>query len=108
MDGCDLCTNDVSAERLSTDKQWKYVVFDRNCGATTGSNLQIAVLPASQPLRNESGNAFIADSNRGASPFVAQAEWSSNRNILIRYSSKARIFKKEAKVALVEITYVVE
>jgi hypothetical protein len=100
------CANEAPAEHLSPDKQWKYVSFDRNCGATTGSNLQVSVLPAAKPLPSGAGNAFIADGNHGATNFVAQPEWIPARKLRITYSLKARIFKKEASVGPIEIEYV--
>ena len=106
LGGC--CTNEAPAEHHSPDGQWKYVSFDRNCGATTGSNLQISVLPASKSLPNEAGNAFIADDNHGATRFVAQPEWVSARELKITYSANARIFKKEPKVGPIAVTYRVE
>src|SRR3954468_19420115 len=95
--------NEAPAEHVSPDGQWKYVSFDRNCGATTGSNLQISVLPVSRALSTGAANAFIADDNHGATRFVAQPEWMSARRLRIVYSSKARVFKKEAKVGLIDI-----
>jgi hypothetical protein len=100
------CTNEAPAEHVSPDGQWKYVSFDRNCGATTGSNLQVSVLPASKPLLNGAANAFIADDDHGATRFVAQPEWISARKLRITYSAKARIFKNEPKIGPVEIEYV--
>lgn len=103
--GCVDCANEAAAEHLSPDGQWKYVSFDRNCGATTGHNLQVSVFPASKPLANEAANAFIADDNHGATRFVAQPEWVSARELRITYSPKARIFKKESKVGPISVTY---
>jgi hypothetical protein len=102
------CSNELSSEHVSLDGHWKYVSFDRNCGATTGSNLQISVLPTNVSLPHEAANAFIADDNHGATQFVAQPEWLSSRELRITYSSKARIFKRESKVGLIEIEYVEE
>jgi len=106
LGGC--CSNEAPAEHLSPDKAWKYVSFDRNCGATTRDNFQLSILPASKPLPNEAGNTFIADDNHGATRFVAQAEWIASRKIKITYSTKARIFKKETKIGPIAITYVEE
>ncbi len=106
--GCNDCTNEAPAEHASPDGQWKYVSFDRNCGATTGSNLQIAVLPSSQSLPREAANAFIADSNHGATTFVAQPEWLDSHTLRITYSSMARVFKKESQVGPIRIEYVEE
>ena len=107
--GCtDRCANEAPAEHVSPDGKWKYVSFDRNCGATTGSNLQVSVLPTSQKLPNEAANAFTADDNRGATRFVAQPEWVSPDRLRITYSRKARIFKKQSAVGAIEIEYVEE
>jgi hypothetical protein len=100
------CNNEAPSEHVSPDGQWKYVSFDRNCGATTGSNLQISVLPASESLPSGAANAFIADDNHSATRFVAQPQWLSNRKLRIAYSPKARVFKKEARVGPIEIEYV--
>ena len=102
------CENESPAEHVSPDGQWKYVSFDRNCGATTGSNLQVSVLPASKSLPSEAANTFIADDNHGATRFVAQPAWVNAHTLRISYSPKARIFKKESKVGPVDIEYVME
>ena len=102
------CENEATSEHVSPDGQWKYISFDRNCGATTGSNLQISVLPAPKSLPSDAANAFIADDNHGATRFVAQPDWLSDHKLRIAYSQKARIFKKEAKVGPIEIEYVQE
>ena len=105
--GCD-CGNEAPAEHFSPDGQWKYVSFDRNCGSTTGSNLQISVLPASKSLPNSAANAFIADDNNAATRFVAQPEWISRTKLRITYSPKARVFKRESKVGPIDIEYIAE
>lgn len=96
----------MPSEHLSPDGGWKYVTFDRNCGATTGSNLQVTVLPAAARLRNEAGNTFIADDNHGAAGSIAQVEWLAPHTLQITYSSKSRVFKKESRTGSVEIRYV--
>lgn len=82
--------------------------FDRNCGATTGNNVQISILPASKSLPNDAGNAFIADNNHGAARFVAEAVWVAPRQIRVTYSAKARVFKRESRVGPIDIAYVEE
>jgi len=106
LSGC--CENEAPAEHFSPDGQWKYVSFDRNCGATSSSNLQISILPASEALPKEAANAFIADDNHRVTRFVAQPEWVSARELKITYSAKARIFKKESKVGPIDLKYVEE
>jgi len=108
MVGCTDCQNESPAEHISPDGQWKYVSFDRNCGAATRTSLQISVLPVSKSLSSGKANAFIADDNHGATGFVAQPKWMSARKLRIVYSSKARVFEKATKVGPIDIEYVQE
>jgi hypothetical protein len=41
----DLCGNDPISETPSPNGQMKVVVFQRDCGATTGFSTQVSVLP---------------------------------------------------------------
>src|SRR5215472_14041731 len=54
------CENDQLSDFLSTDKQWKSVLFQRQCGDAT-SELHISVLPATAALPNQPGNALRQD-----------------------------------------------
>jgi hypothetical protein len=110
LTGCQnyVCSNEFPVEHQSPDGQWKYVIFDRNCGATTTSNFQVSVLPASARLPNEAANAFTGDYNHGATSYVAEVTWVDAKTILISYSSKARIFRRESHVGPIEIRYVVK
>lgn len=105
LNGC--CENEVRSEHVSPDGKWKYVTFDRNCGATTADNFQVTVLPATAGPSDSAGNTFIADDNHGAARFVALAEWLPPHTLQIRYSAQIRVFKKESHIGEVEIKYVV-
>ena len=51
----DTCGNDIY-QRL--DSKWvnrKVIKFSRSCGATTGSSIQISILPYDEALPNEGG-----------------------------------------------------
>jgi hypothetical protein len=104
LSGC--CVNETPSEHLSPDGKWKYVTFNRNCGATTGDNFQVSVLSASAQLPAEAGNTFIADDDHGATRFVAELEWLAPHTLQITYCSKARVFKKESRVGSLDVRYV--
>jgi len=53
------CENDQWSEALSPDKQWKSVLFQRQCGDDV--SFHVSVLPATRTLANEPGNAFRQD-----------------------------------------------
>jgi len=74
-----------------------YFSFDRNCGATTGSSLQISVLAASKSLPSGAANAFIADDNHGATRFVAQPDWLSGPQTANRVLSKGTSFQERSE-----------
>lgn len=77
----DMCGNEIYAEVLSPDSQHKAVVFQRDCGATTGFSTQISIIGASDELENESGNIFITDGHpKNVSPEI---KWLSNTELKI-------------------------
>jgi hypothetical protein len=57
----DMCGNTVIREVLSPDHRIKAVVFQRDCGATTGFSTQVSLLSAQATLPNYSGNIFLTD-----------------------------------------------
>ena len=66
------CRNEILGSHYSPTKQLKAVVFQRDCGATTGFSIQISIMPANIALPNEGGNVFVADTDHGKSPSALQ------------------------------------
>ncbi len=79
----DLCGNEVFQEVVSPDGTYKAVVFQRDCGATTGFSTQVSILKASSQLTNRGGNVFAMDGH----PDWTQVEvrWDGNRSVDLRY-----------------------
>ncbi|WP_136515572.1 hypothetical protein [Geomonas edaphica] len=105
------CDNRIVSVHTSPDGANKAVVFVRDCGATTDFNTQVSILPFRKELSNESGNAFIADSDHGKAatgqwggPKIA-VSWQGKDSIILRYANQSRVFKKEENIAGVHITY---
>jgi hypothetical protein len=106
------CGNQIITEQLSPDKKFKFVVFVRDCGATTGFYTHVSILRGDKKLRDDdSGNVLTLDDHYfgdyvnkygGAD---AKVEWIANRKILIHFDSKAQGAIKETKVKGIEITY---
>lgn len=92
------CGNEPISETPSPDKSLKAVIFQRDCGATTGFSKQVSILPANQSLPNESGNALVADTDHGKAPSgpgggpEVIAEWKSSRELVLRLHPSARTF----------------
>ena len=109
--GCsDGCQNTVASSSLSPNGALAAVLFQRDCGATTGFSTQISILrPDDKPTGG--GNAFIADDDRGAARVGswegswAEAKWLAPDHLLIRYAAKSRLFMRSDNVSGVKITY---
>lgn len=108
----DLCGNEMISESLSPDGSRRLVVFERNCGATTGFTTQVSVLPAKAPLPNEKGNLFISDTDHGAAPSgpgggpSIMVTWESDRSVILTHHPKARVGKAEPEAEGVQVRYV--
>jgi hypothetical protein len=109
--GCsDACQNTVASRSLSPDGSHVAVLFQRDCGATTGFSTQISILDANGKPSG-GGNVFIADDNHGAARIGdwegswAEMKWLSPEHLLIRYAAKSRLFKQVERVSGVGITY---
>jgi hypothetical protein len=86
------------------------VMFNRDCGATTGFSTQISVIEKGEQLSG-GGNTFRADDDHGAAtagdwggPW-AEMKWLASDHLLIRYASKSRIFEQDQAVSGVKISY---
>src|SRR5688572_33159899 len=55
------CDNEVINEVVSPDGLRKAVLFQRECGATTGFSSQISVIATNDRLRDSAGNVLVAD-----------------------------------------------
>jgi len=90
-------------EFLSPEGTYKAVVFQRDCGATTGFSTQISVLKMNKKVPNKSGNLFIADTNYGDAPAASwggpqvEVAWKNNNSLIIRHHLKTKIFKQVKK-----------
>jgi len=100
----------VASRSLSPDGNHAAVLFQRDCGATTGFSTQISILDA-DGKPSGGGNAFVADDDHGAprngnweGPW-ADMKWLSPKRLLIRYAAKSRLIKQKERVSGVNITY---
>jgi hypothetical protein len=95
-------------EALSPDKQYRAVVFRRDCGATTDFSTQVSLLSSSQSLQG-SGNVFIVDLKKSVAvskPSDVQVQWTKNRTLTVRYASQqVRVFQQETRWNDVAIAY---
>jgi hypothetical protein len=99
--GYGLCQNEVSNEIVSPDGRSKAVVFERGCGATSETAVNISVLPRQRTINHaDMGNAFQADA------FPDSIEWASNDSVVITYPATASVFARQERVGNVNVSYI--
>ena len=88
-----MCRNEIYKEYLSPNGSLKAVVFQRDCGATTGFSTQISILKSNAALSNKAGNVFISDGHpRDTSPIVT---WLSDSELEISRNGSATVYKSK-------------
>lgn len=110
LGGCsDACSVSEIGESANPGGSVKAVMFQRDCGATTGRSTQVSLVRSGSPSGH--GNAFVADDGHGAAATgswggpLAQMEWLSADHLLVRYADKARLFDHKKSVVGVRISY---
>jgi hypothetical protein len=106
----DTCNNDVQRAAEAPDGEHTAILFQRDCGATTGFSTQVSVLDAGdRPLGG--GNVFVADTDRGSAEPAswggpwADVTWRSPQHLVIRYDARSRVFERAGQISGVRVTY---
>jgi hypothetical protein len=82
--GCsDLCGNEQLTQHESPSGDFKVVVFQRSCGATTGYSVHGSVLESDEELRNGPGNLFVVGEDAYGRPSI---DWIGDRELKLSYS----------------------
>jgi len=96
------CANRAVGTVASPDARLTAIIFERDCGATTGASTQISVLPSGQPAVG-GGNVFIADTDHGAAPAgegggpAVRVRWVGRDTLEVRYHPRARRFAPQSR-----------
>ena len=77
----DMCGNYPYSEIASPNGDYKAVVFQRDCGATTGFSTQISIVKIDEGLENKSGNIFIVDGH--PDNYAPKVVWTSDSELEI-------------------------
>jgi hypothetical protein len=111
LGGCsDGCVNALISRADAPDGVRSAVMFQRDCGATTGFSTQISIVEhGDEP--SGSGNVFRADDDHGAAaagewggPW-AEMRWLAPDRLLVRYAAKSRLFQQNTEILGVKISY---
>jgi hypothetical protein len=81
-----LCGSELFQEAYSPNGKYKVIVFQRDCGATTGFSTHISIIKSSTPLRNQHGNVFQADGYPGW--FSKKITWEDDQHVIIEHNGK--------------------
>lgn len=99
-----MCSNEIFNEAMGPDRKLKAIVFQRDCGATTGFSTQISLIPSDYQLKDdEGGNVFIVDGH--PQDHEIQLIWRSPNQLLISNASGLHPKKKKEKFKNVTISY---
>ena len=93
------CGNEVATRTTSPTAELDVVVYNRNCGATTGFNTQVSIVPSGQDPKG-SGSALVLD---GTVPL--RVNWASETALTLSGLGSARVFHKAEQSKGVAISY---
>lgn len=106
----DPCNHTVVTRTVAPDGRRSAVMFQRDCGATTGFSTQISIVEPGA-ASSGAGNVFRADDDHGAASAGtwggswAEMQWLAPNHPLIRYAERSRIFAQESEMPGVHISY---
>jgi hypothetical protein len=103
-----LCENTIASRASSPDGKKIAIVFERDCGATTGLSTHVSLIDNTNQLDDEHGNVFVADKGRGPRGPSVETRWADSPSLIVSHDKTARIFKAVTKVGPVAITYTSE
>ena len=97
----------------SPDTRYDAVVFQRDCGATTGFSTEVSVLRSRDSLPSDSGgNVFVADTDHGKAPAGpgggpgVDVRWISPDTLEIRRDPRTRVFRTATNLGGVHVIHV--
>lgn len=108
------CQTETLTDVASPDRRHRAVVFQRDCGATTGHSTQLSLLRGGSALPDSGGNVLVAvavaDSGAapaapGRGPAVAVRSLSA-ATLEVRYDARARVAASEPRVDGIDVRLV--
>jgi hypothetical protein len=111
ISGCGMCSNRKIGEYPDPSGRLKLVVFDRDCGATTGFSTQASLVKSTEELPRGAGDVFIADTNHGTAPAgpdggpELRVRWVDAHHLILAYHARARVFSATTRARGVSIQF---
>jgi hypothetical protein len=98
-----MCGNEVYQEVLEPGNRFKAILFQRDCGATTGFSTQISLISVDDKLPNNHGNIFIA--NGHPKDTNIEMHWLAPAKLLVRHTVGLSVKRKEKLYKGISISY---
>lgn len=99
-----MCGSDVFQEVYSPNREYKALVYEYNCGATTGFSTQIALLESDATLHNRTKSVFGA--NGYPDWFNIKLTWEDDTHLVIEHNGKPIPYTAETAYRDISIRYV--
>lgn len=97
---CNLCENYIIKEVPNIHSGVSAVQFKRNCGVTTGNNIQVSIVKTNKALNNKKGNVFIIKGS------ILDMYWKDTNSLVIKYRCKDEdVFFKRDSLSKYNIIY---
>ncbi|OCA92599.1 hypothetical protein [Pseudobacillus wudalianchiensis] len=95
----DMCGNKIVQKLPSPNGDKVAYIFQRDCGATTGTSYQLSILNSDEELPNKSGNAFVSDNQ-------FQIKWITNDKLRVNYNKSSETYEMDKSVGWTKIEYI--
>ena len=99
----DMCGNEINIELVSPDKKHKAMIYQRDCGATTGFSTQISIIKRNEKLPNKNGNVLTSAGHPSDNNY--KLKWLGAEKLLISNTHGNHIYFKENKIGIISISY---
>lgn len=99
----DMCGNYVHSEYLSPSQSHKAIIFQRDCGATTGFSTQISIMDINEELKNTTGNIYIIDGH--PDKVAPDIVWITESELLISRPLTGEEHKAKTSINKIEVKY---
>jgi hypothetical protein len=88
-----MCGADQYISLISPNGKYKAVIFQFDCGATTGFSTQVSILKINENLSNNPGNVYTS---KGHPEYVAPVlTWVSDEHLNIKNIAKTQTYKQK-------------
>ncbi len=95
----DMCGNEIVQKLPSPNGDKVAYIFQRGCGATTGSSYQLSLFDSDEEFPNKSGNTFVSDDQ-------FQIKWITNDELQVNYKKSSETYEMDKNVNWTKIEYI--